>query len=59
MANPQRKASPASSVVSSCSATDCVHNEDRECHAGQIEVRMGGEGASCATYKPEKPKARP
>lgn len=59
MANPQRQPTAGSSVVGSCTATDCVHNEDKECHAGQIQVRMESNGAVCGTYDPEKPKARP
>jgi hypothetical protein len=59
MANPLEKRSAAPSAVGSCSATDCVHNEDRECHAGEIRVEMGERGAVCATYDPQKPKARP
>jgi hypothetical protein len=59
MANPQRQPSAGASRVASCSATDCVHNENRECHAGEIQVRMDANGAVCGTYQPEKPKARP
>jgi hypothetical protein len=59
MANPQEKGSAASSAVGSCAATDCLHNEDRECHAGEIRVEFGERGAVCATYDPQKPKARP
>jgi hypothetical protein len=40
-------------------ATDCAHNEDRECHAGEILVQMGMQGAVCGTYDPRKPKNRP
>ncbi len=59
MANPQEQRATAASVVASCSATDCVHNENRECHAGEIRVEIGARGAVCATYSPEKTKARP
>ncbi len=59
MAEPQRKTSARASTVSSCAATDCSHNEKRECTAGSIEVRMSDGKATCATYDPEKPKARP
>jgi hypothetical protein len=59
MANPQERAGTGASAVRSCSATDCRHNESQECHAGEIEVKMGGQGAVCATYSPEQPKARP
>lgn len=60
MAEPQRKSSAHPAHVASCSATDCVHNEDRECHADEINVDMKGDGhAICTTYKTELPKARP
>ncbi len=59
MANPQEKRATAASVVASCSATDCTYNENRECHAGEIRVEIGARGATCATYTPEKAKARP
>lgn len=59
MAEPQEKRSTAASMVASCSATDCVHNENRECHAGEIQVEMSGQGAVCGTYNPRKPKNRP
>lgn len=59
MANPQEKRAHATSAVASCSATDCTHNENRECHAGEIHVEMGGQGAVCGTYEPRKAKPRP
>lgn len=59
MANPQQKQSTGASMVASCSATDCTYNENRECHAGEIRVEMGGQGAICGTYSPERTKARP
>lgn len=59
MANPQEKRGTASSVVSSCSATDCTHNENHECHAGEIRVEMGAQGAICGTYNSRKGKMRP
>lgn len=59
MANPQEQRAAAPSAVASCSATDCTHNENRECHAGEIQVEMSGQGAICGTYSPRKPKARP
>jgi hypothetical protein len=59
MADAQPHARPQSSVVGSCSATDCRHNEDRECHAGEIVVQIGSNGAACGTYDPESPRARP
>ncbi len=59
MADAQRNPRAQASVVGSCSATDCRHNEERECHAGEITVQMSQDGAHCATYDPETPKARP
>jgi hypothetical protein len=59
MAEPQERARTAASTVASCEVTDCKYNDHRECHAGQIDVRVGGQGAICATYDPEKPRARP
>lgn len=58
MANPQQNSLPQASVVGACTVTDCVHNENRECHAGSIEVQVGAQGAVCGTYKPEG-QARP
>ena len=49
---------PHASTVASCSARECMHNENGECHAGSIQVEMTNGGAICATYNPE-PKARP
>ena len=40
MAEPQKKATPAASTVSKCSATDCAHNEDQDCNAGEIVVQI-------------------
>jgi hypothetical protein len=59
MGDPQARSRPQSSVVGSCTATECRHNEDRECHAGEILVQIGGSGAVCGTYDPEGPQARP
>lgn len=59
MADAQRNPKTQASVVGSCSATDCRYNEERECHAGEITVQMSQDGAHCATYDPETPKARP
>lgn len=59
MAEPQERMGEGHSMVASCSATDCTHNENRECHAGEIRVEMGGQGAICGTYNPRKAKARP
>ena len=53
MANPLQNQSAQTSVVGACTVTDCVHNQAQECHAGQIEVRVGAQGAVCGTYKPE------
>ena len=59
MANPQERASTRTSAVASCSATDCVHNEKTECHAGEIRVEMSGSGAVCTTYESERGRVRP
>ncbi|MEX2527961.1 MAG: DUF1540 domain-containing protein [Gemmatimonadota bacterium] len=59
MAQPKKQSSPNTSAVASCAATDCSHNEDRSCVAGSIEVTMQGGRATCGTYSPGKPKARP
>jgi hypothetical protein len=59
MANPRERQATATSTVASCSATDCSHNENRECHAGEIRVEMSGQGAVCGTYDPIRAKARP
>ncbi len=59
MANPQERTSAQASVVAACSATDCTYNQERECHAGEIRVEVGAQGAVCATYTPERAKARP
>lgn len=59
MANPQEQRASAPSAVASCTATDCTHNQDEECHAGAIHVQIGERGAMCVTYAPQKPKARP
>jgi hypothetical protein len=59
MANPQERRAESVSTVAACTMTDCRHNENRECHAGEIRVEMGAQGAMCATYDPGKPKARP
>lgn len=56
---PEEKRSTAPSAVASCSATDCVHNVDRQCHAGEIHVEMGGRGAICGTYEPRAARVRP
>ncbi len=53
MQNPQEQARPQASVVGACTVTDCKFNEDHECHAGEIEVRVSGNGAECGTYTPE------
>jgi hypothetical protein len=58
MARPAEQRGPQTSTVSACSARDCMHNEEGECHAGSIRVEMREGGAICATYNPE-PKARP
>lgn len=53
MSNPMERALPQASTVGSCSVTDCRHNEGQECHAGSIDVKVGPDGAHCATYSPE------
>ena len=53
MQNPQQQPGSETSVVSSCTVTDCRFNEEHECHAGQIEVKVGPDGAHCGTYSPE------
>lgn len=59
MADPQERRGQVTSAVASCTATDCRHNENRECHAGEIEVKMVDGGAVCGTYDSTSPKARP
>ncbi|MGH7481726.1 MAG: DUF1540 domain-containing protein [Longimicrobiales bacterium] len=59
MAEAQKKQAAGGSVVASCTATDCRHNENEECHAGRIVVRMQAGGATCGTYEPAQPKPRP
>ncbi len=59
MAEPREMPRAAQSVVESCTVTDCTYNENRECHAGEIQIRMAQNGAICATYTPEEPTARP
>ena len=59
MAEPQRQSGAAAAAVGSCSATDCSHNENRACHAGEITVQIEGGRAVCGTYAPEEPEARP
>jgi hypothetical protein len=53
MQQPQERPQAHTSVVGACTVTDCRFNEAHECHAGQIEVRVGQDGAHCATYTPE------
>jgi hypothetical protein len=59
MADAQPHSRQNESVVGSCSATDCRHNEERECHAGEIVVQINAGSAVCGTYSPEAPRARP
>jgi hypothetical protein len=59
MANPQERRSAQPSAVAACTVTDCTYNENHECHAGEIRVEVGGQGAVCATYTPERNKPRP
>ena len=53
MQNPQERSRPQASVIAKCDVTDCKHNDHNACHAGQIEVTVGPDGAHCATYSPE------
>jgi hypothetical protein len=53
MQNPMERPQAQTSVVGACTVTDCKFNESHECHAGQIEVRVSGNGAECGTYTPE------
>ena len=59
MANPQEKRAAQPSAVAACTVTDCKFNENQDCHAGEIRVEVGAQGAVCATYTPEKNRARP
>lgn len=59
MVQQQRQPTPQASTVASCSATDCQHNDDRNCTAGEIQVEIRQNRAVCATYSPQKPKPRP
>jgi len=54
MQNPLEKSLPQASVVGACTVTDCKFNENHECHAGSIEVRVSAAGAECGTYTPER-----
>ncbi|ADV68086.1 DUF1540 domain-containing protein [Deinococcus maricopensis] len=40
------------SIVGVCEAQDCRFNQERRCHAGQIEVSFSGTQAACMTYSP-------
>lgn len=59
MEKPERKGAAQESSVESCDATECVHNDDRSCTAGEIQVKMQDGRPVCGTYSSEKPKARP
>lgn len=59
MAQGERQPKARASTVASCAATDCQHNDDRSCTAGEIDLEMRENRAVCATYSPMKPKARP
>ena len=59
MAEPQKNPAPSATTVSQCAATDCSHNEDRECSADEILVQIDGGNPVCGTYSPTSPKARP
>jgi len=58
MGQPAENRAPQASTVSSCSALECTHNAEGDCHAGSIQVEMREGTAKCVTYEPE-PKARP
>lgn len=58
MAKPATKPE-ARATVASCGATDCAHNENRDCTADEVRVSMQDGRATCQTYTPETPKARP
>jgi len=59
MAQPQSQPSAGASAVASCAATDCHHNDNRNCTADEIQVTMEGGTPTCGTYTTETPKARP
>ncbi len=59
MAEAQRKESSELAVVSACDATDCAHNEDRNCHADSVSIQIQNGTAVCGTYTPESPRPRP
>ncbi len=59
MANPQEKPRAETSRVAECTVTDCKYNEHEDCHAGEIRVQIGAQGAVCGTYEPEGGAARP
>jgi hypothetical protein len=59
MADAQKQPAAQPAAVASCAATDCAHNEDRNCTADSIQVAVTDGQAVCGTYTPEKPKARP
>ncbi|HSJ24834.1 MAG TPA: DUF1540 domain-containing protein [Longimicrobiales bacterium] len=59
MADAQRQPGASASTVGSCTATDCRHNEEQECHAGEILVQINAGSAVCGTYSPEAPQTRP
>ncbi|MDQ3604911.1 MAG: DUF1540 domain-containing protein [Gemmatimonadota bacterium] len=59
MANPQERSKEQTSAVAACLVTDCRFNENQDCHAGEIRVEVGAQGAVCATYSPETARPRP
>lgn len=59
MAHPQERSREQTSAVAACSVTDCRFNENHDCHAGEIRVEVGSQGAVCATYSPEASRPRP
>jgi hypothetical protein len=39
------------SVISSCAATSCRHNEAHQCTAGTITIAMVNNAPACGTYE--------
>lgn len=58
MAQPEQNPATAA-TVKSCAATDCAHNENRECTASAVTVVLEAGRPSCGTYEPSVPSARP
>lgn len=45
------------SVIHDCAATNCTHNENHICEAGEIDVQATDRGPICATFEPESAKS--